>query len=185
MIGGLGQFQPVLISQETRSKLFGIDLRLETEQPHTKLQFRHFQRKNDDRLARFLCGMVADVQGKGRLAHTGPARNDDQIRGLKARRQIVEVRVARGNTGQISILLRNAFKFPETPLDDVFHGAEAFANLVFRNIKDGLLRHIEEFVRLVPVLKAGFGYHGTLVDQSPAHGQIAHDLRVIEDTGRG
>ncbi len=63
------------------------------------LDAAHFQADKEDALTERDRHVIADVQRHGGLAHAGPCREDDELPGLEARRDIVEVHQARGDAG--------------------------------------------------------------------------------------
>ena len=82
-------------------------------------------------------------------------------------------------------MLCHTLKLLKASLDDLFQGGKSFTNLLFGNIKYGLLCLIQEFVRLLPTLEATLGNNRTLIDQLPSYRELPHNLRMILDASRG
>ena len=78
-------------------------------------------------------------------------------------------------------MLRNAFKPFKAILDHVMKVRQPLSHLILRNVKNGLFRQVKEFIRLLPILEAGFGDDGALVDQLSTYRQISYDFSMIKD----
>ena len=77
------------------AQVVAVDPPLGAEHAHDQLFFGHFQTKNSHRPANMNTDMLRNIKTKGRFAHARPTGNNDQIGGLKTRRQTVKI----GKTG--------------------------------------------------------------------------------------
>ena len=80
LVAGIGQARPFFIAVELACAQFlRIDMGNLAEQSLDELFLRHFQGKEGHRLMLADADVLGDVQGKGRLAHTRPGSDQDQV----------------------------------------------------------------------------------------------------------
>jgi len=137
------------LAQEAGADLVGINSRLGTEQAHGQLLFAHLQRKNPNRDAAHHGDIAGDGEGQGGLAHTGAGRNDDQVRGLKARRQFVQVRVMAGHPGDHLTIFLEPFYVLDALFDDLLERRITGANPTFGHGKDRSFRLIQDLFHIL------------------------------------
>src|SRR5207247_1210835 len=78
---------------------------VEAEAARDELLLGHLEAQDEDAtLAPDAC-VLGDVHGEGGLAHGGPPRNDDEIARLEARGLLVEPGEARGQSGDVLLLV--------------------------------------------------------------------------------
>jgi hypothetical protein len=90
---------PTFPRQEPFPNAPHVDSRLTAQETKTDFLLAHFEGEKHHRAFVFNGHMFGHVQTKSRFSHGGPARNDDQVRGLKAGGHFVPIGETRGNAG--------------------------------------------------------------------------------------
>ncbi len=129
--------------------------------------------------------MLCESDRKHALAHAWPARNNDQIAGMKPRRLGVEVDQPRRKTRDAVAGVAGddgVFRV----LDELNHSGRSAAGFfaVGAHLEHGALSSVKQFFRratLRPV--AQICYIAADTDQPAQHRSLAHDLRIGQNVG--
>ena len=125
-----------------------------------------------------------DVQREGRLAHRRARGDEDEIGGLQAARQAVEVLEARRQARDAALRLVEHIDALERAHEDALDGLEAIRRLRARHGEDLLLSRIHDALDGLCVLVGGAGDFRRGVDEAAQLGLLLDDLRVVRDIGR-
>ena len=132
--------------------------------------------------------MLGDIDRERRLAHRGPAREDDQISGLEAGGQAVKIGVARRQARDRAGLAGQGID-PVAGLGDQVRDRSVLAQalpLPLGDLKNRLLRFIEHLLAgLALRIEHGLMDPGRGLDQLPEHRALADNLGIGPDIGRG
>ncbi len=91
-------------------------------------------------------GVLGNVESQSGLAHGRTAGDDDQVRGLKARGQLVQFGETRWNSGDELVLLVESFDGLKAGFDNIFEGVKRRPDPVLRDFEDGALGLIQEII---------------------------------------
>ena len=75
-----------------------------TEQPLYQLFLAHFKGEKSDRLVLAYADILGNIQCKSSLTHTRPGRNENQVRWLQPRRQLIKVPKSRRKTSKTGLV---------------------------------------------------------------------------------
>ena len=182
---GLEDLRPALLGDAALAQLLPLDARLGGDEALCELGLRHLQREQGDRppvLDRRVFGDVADQRA---LAHRRAGRDDDQVAGLKAAGDLVEVLEPGRRAGQRGALLREAVQLVELVVQDVLDLAEVLLAVVARDLEHRLLGPLDELARRALVAEhALLDFVGAL-QQAAQERVLAHDLGVAAGVPRG
>ena len=132
----------------------------------------------------FRSHMLRDVEHEARLAHRRPGGDDDEVRGLKARRHLVQVDEAGRYSGDELLVRVQFLDRVEASLREIAQRYEPVADLVVGDCEDRVLGLIENRVGfLFCVVGRGEDLVGRK-DQVSERGLFLDDLRVVLDVGR-
>ena len=120
--------------------------------------------------------MGGDVQGQTRLAHPGPAGDDDQISGLKSVGHGVELQEAGAQAREVVPGL--LFEFLDRLLVDLVQGHERSRHRLLAQRHDGLFRVVQRFPGLQTTIECRLVDRRAGVDQAPAQSPLLDDLDV-------
>ena len=133
--------------------------------------------------------MKRHVGAQRRLAHAGPSRQDQQVRGLQATQQIVDIGEARVDAGNTTAAGNGALgEFPPCAAAISWKIDRAFA------IFGGLGHGIKRLFRLGDLLPRGLFGGGVIggvddiladADQAAPDRKVAEDVGIILDVGNG
>ncbi len=176
--GGLEDLRPTLLGDPPLAQLLAFDARLGGDEALGQLRLRHLQREQRHGAAVLERGVLGDVAYERALAHRRAGRHDDQVAGLEAAGDLVEVLEARGSPGQRGSFQRQTVELVELLVQDVLDLAEVFLAVVAGDLEHRLLGLLDEVAR-----RAGVADHALLdfvgaLQQPAQQGHLAHDLGV-------
>ncbi len=183
-LGGLDDLGPALLRDAPLAELLALDLRLGSHEPLRELGLGHLQREQRDRLPMVHGGVLGDVRDQGRFTHGRSCRDHDEVSGLEASRQLVEVLEARRGAGERLAFLGEAVQLVELAVEDVVDRLEVLLAIVLRDLEHGLLGPLDQRAG-----RAVAGHDARLdlvrgVQQAPQERVVANDLRVMADVPR-
>src|SRR6185295_17785975 len=115
----------------------------------------------------------------------GPARDDDEIAGLKARGHAVEIVEAGGEPGDVLLAVVQLLDVLEGVLQDRPHRKGRALHTPLGDLEDQPLRVVEQLVHVVAGFVALPDDLGGDADQIAQEGLLPHDAPVGEQVGRG
>ncbi len=178
---------PVLVVELTGPHLGLVDAPHRGEHTHDDLLGRHLQREDEHRLVGGEGRVLAQVHGKGRLAHGGTGRDDDQIRALQAGGHLVQIVVAAGDAGHPVVRgLEQLFNLVDGLLQDELEGLGALVGTgaLLGDLEHLALGKIQQIVGGTSLgLVARFDYLVGDRDHLPHHRALTHDFGVGVDVG--
>ena len=151
----LRQPAPVALAEVAAAHPLRVDPRLGGEHAQEQLLLRHLEAEDADGLGRLRPDVLRDVQHQARLPHRRPGRDDDQVRGLEAGRQLVEIGEAGRHAGDQLLARVQLLDGVEARLRQVAQRDEAVAHLVVGDREDGVLGLIEDDVGFLFALVGG------------------------------
>ena len=162
----------------------GVDPRFCTEHAHGQLFFGHFQRKQGHGILGFDGRIASDIQGKGGLSHTGAGRQDDQVRRLKSRCQIVEIGKAGRHAGDQGAVALAFFELVDILFNEGADRVKRFAGLVLGNFEYGLFGKIKKFIHIAAVLEASLDNLVGFGNQAADAGLVMDDFGIMDRIDR-
>ena len=129
--------------------------------------------------------VLGDVQGQGGLAHGRPGGQDDKIRGMHARRNVVQVQKAGGDPGKFVVPVQDGFDMGD-PVGHQLPGVDKIPCApAAGQQQDGAFRFVLQgaYILRSPVGHGGDG--SAALDEAPPEGVFLHDVRVIGHVGGG
>jgi hypothetical protein len=135
------------------------------EHSQGKLVHGHFETENRDRQFIDNGRMLYHVHGQGGLSHAGASGKDDQVRGLKSGGHMVEVGEPCCHAGDVLLAFKEFFDAFKGAGDDGGHGHKAGAFFGTGDLKDRLLRLVDQGVDVVLLLVAAGSDFGRGLDQ--------------------
>ena len=143
-----GEARPVVLREAARAQPLRLHLRLAAHQPLRHLGLRHLEREERDRR------LVTDAEIRGGaerergLPHRRAGREDDQVAGLEAGRELVELAEARGDAGDVDAGLVEVHDPREALLEQVVDVGEVAADPLLGELEHHLLGAVDEVRRL-------------------------------------
>ncbi len=144
---GLQDLRPALLGDAALAQLLALDARLRGDEALRELGLRHLQREQRDRLAVLDRGVLGDVAHERALAHRRARGDDDQVAGLKAAGDLVEVLEARRRARQRGALEREPVQLVELLVQHLLDRAEVLLAVVARDLEHRLLGLLDELAR--------------------------------------
>ncbi len=161
------------------AELVRVHARVRRKQAQQQRLLRHFQAEDRHGLALPQRHVFGDVQRQRRLPHRRTRRKNDQLGGLQPGRFVVEAGVAGGEAGDPAALAENLFEALESVLDQVLNANQPDLHAVFRQLKDGRFRAIQNHVGVVARRQRLLLNHGRGVDQAAQNRLFLDDPRVV------
>jgi len=181
--GGRGEPVPVRRAQKTRAHGLRVHLGFGAEHALHELLRGHLETEHEHLAAQRYTHVLRDVEREGRLAHAGPARDDDEVGGLEPRRLQVELLEAGGDAGDVLLALVEALDVLERVLEDLAHGQRAALEAPLGEAEDLALRVVDERLHVLLGVEGLGDDGGRRLDELAQHGHVAHDLRVRAEVG--
>lgn len=158
---------------------------LRAQQPQRQLFLAHFEREHRHRHAEADRGVLGHVHGGRRLSHRRSAGEDDQVAGLPAARELVEIVPAARNARDLRLALEESLDLRHRGHHQVADAGEALANALVRDLEDAGLGLIEQRRGLVlPRVALLLDLTGR-ADQPAQDRLLVHDPDVVFDVRRG
>jgi hypothetical protein len=183
LLHGLHDLVHIVAPQRTGAHLVRVHPGPRTQQPKQQRFPRHFEREHADHFLVFDGSVLGNIHGEGGLSHGGTGRDDDQIRTLQAAGLLVQIGVMGGQSGDALAALQQGIDRSERFLDDFLHAHETAADAFFRELKDGGLDVVENFLGGVALVGGARNRGIGSVDQSAQQRFIANNLDVVLDAG--
>jgi hypothetical protein len=182
-VAGARQLRPLVGRQLALVQASRVDAALGAHQPAGHLLTRHLEREHGDRPLLADADVGGHVQRQRGLPHAGAGGQDQQVRVLKARRQLVEVAIAGGDAGQVLLRLVELCDPLERLGQQVGHRAEVVRDPLVGDREHDLLGLVDDLLWLAQALESDPGDLGAGVDQVPERARIADDLGVPQCVG--
>jgi hypothetical protein len=106
----LQAFEFVIAADLAGTQTPRVDTGLRREHTVGKLLTRHLEREEPDRRLVTDCSLPRDVECERRLTDGGASREEDEIRFLETREDVVECRESGGDTAHPALMLLEMFK---------------------------------------------------------------------------
>ncbi|CAM4512001.1 hypothetical protein COEX109129_36870 [Corallococcus exiguus] len=174
----------VVRGQPAAAQLLHVHARSGREQTHEQLIRGHFQAEDADGLVLLQRRVHRDVHGEGRLAHAGTRREDDELTGVQAGQLIVQVDVARGQTGHAGVRGLHLVQQVERLLHQLADRTQVAFALLLREEEDLALGLVEQDVQLARLLAGELLDLPAHVGQAPAQRLVLDDVGVLDGVGR-
>ena len=126
-------------------------------------------------------GVARDVERPRGLAHAGPGRHDDEVLGLEAGRDVVQLLETGGNPGDRLAFARAGVDVLQHLAHDLADGAGVLAAVLLRHLEHHALGFVEE---LLVVAEFSVGARldlGARGDEPPQGGLFLHQAGVVPD----
>ncbi len=121
-----------------------------------------------------------EVHRGGGLAQAGAAGDDDELAGLEARQEPVEVGEAGGHAGQDALVGADRLDLVHGRLEEVGQDREVLALAFVGDVVDGLLGEVDQVVDVAAALAAAVA---VLDDLGAGLDEAAQDRLVLDDAG--
>ncbi len=184
---GGGEARPIFVVELTGPHLGLVDAPNRGEHTHDDLLGGHLQREDEYRFIGGERRVLAQVHGKGGLAHGGTGRHDNQIRALQTGGHLVEIPVTAGDPGHPVVGgLEQLFNLVDRLLEDQLERLRPLvgAGALLGDLEHLALGQIEQIARGASLrLVACFDYLVGDRDHLPHHRPLTHDLGVGIDVG--
>ena len=147
------------------------------EHAERQLLLAHLEREDADRLVLPDRHVLGDVERQTRLAHSGAAGDDDQVRRIEPAAHLVEVGEARRQADEAGggplLEIRQGVR------KDVAQGDETLLDGVLPQTQDRLLGPAQGLLRHQTAVEAIAGDGAARLDQAPADRALLDDLDVV------
>ena len=140
--------RPIVLGHVALAQLVRRDPRAFRDQPLGEFGVRHLEREEGDRAAFLDRHVLGDVGDETRLAHARPRGEDDQVAGLKAAGDLVEVGKPGGRSSDVGLAARELLEAVDLPREDVLEHVEVLGLLLVGDLEEQLLRPLGELIRL-------------------------------------
>ena len=149
-----------------------------------QLHVRHLQREKSHRHLVVGCNVLGHRQGERRLTHCRTSGNDDEIGGLPAARNIIELVIASGHTRQSVLVLRCTLNHFYRILDNRVYLGVVLLHVLLGEFEEGTLGMLHQLVNINRRVE-GFcldiaGKANELTRQE----FLSNDTRMVFDVGR-
>ena len=188
--GGLGELGPVALDELAGADALRVDARFARQHAHDELLLGHLQGEHPHPAGFLLVlGPAADVgddvEGEARLPHARPRREDDEVAGLKAAGEPVEIGEAGGNAGDLLLPLVERLDGLEGLGDDRLEMDEGIGGALLGDGEDAPLAFVGELAHLAMLLVAELGDGAGRLDQPARQRLLVDDLGVVDEVGGG
>ena len=157
------------------AEFVGVNLRDGCHQTLKERFFGHFQAEDGHGKPGANGDIFGEVESQGGLPLRGAGGEDNQLGGLKARGQLVELAVAGGCAGDALALAKDFFQALEVGVDDFLHRDETDADTVFGEGEDRRFGAVEDAVGALLAFK------GALLDGVSGVNQVAKERLLFDD----
>src|SRR4051812_14529665 len=177
----LQDLPPARLRNLALAQVVALDGGLARDEALRELPLGHLEAEQRDGFARVQRGVLREVGHQRRLAHRRPCGEDDQVAGLEAAGERVEVLEAGRRADDRRALERELLQLVQLGVQQLLDRAEVLARVLVGDLEDRSLRHVDQLAR------AGLVAMDLRLDlvrgvQEPAqHRVLAHDARVLAD----
>ncbi|CAB4937000.1 unannotated protein [freshwater metagenome] len=154
-------------------------LRLGGEQAHDDLVTAHLEGEDDAGETVLDRGGSADIKAQGRLAERWSCRDDDELAGVKAVRQFVELNESGGNTDHLATAVRDRLDLVQGLAHDVAQRKVILARAAIGDVVDLGLRAVDHVVDITGSGVAHLHDSGAGLDEAAQDCLLADDAPVI------
>ena len=176
-----------LVLQPALAQVVALDRRLAGDEPLRQLGLAHLEAEQRHRLRPIPVQrhVLGDVRDQRRFSHGWPGSQDDQIAGLEAARDLVEVPEAGRRAGERDPLARELLPLVDLDVEDLADLAEVLRAVVVGDLEDAALGELDEDVGLLGAVEdARLDLVG--LGQQPAQQRVlAHDAPVAQRVADG
>src|SRR6267143_5358392 len=165
------------------AEFVGVDLRDGGDEALEEGLLGHFEAEDGDGLAGADGDVFGEVEGQRGFSLRGTRGEDEQLGGLQAGGQLVQLDVAGGDAGDAFAFAEDFFEALEIVADDVLDGDEAGADAVFGELEDGGFGVVEDGVGAVVALEGALLNVVRGVDEIAEDGFFFDDARIVLDVG--
>ena len=187
---GMRQARPVIVRDPPGAQFVLVESPHRAQHPHDQLRGPHLHGEHSDRQSGLQRHILSNVERKGRLTHTRPARDDDEVTRLHPRGPRIEIGKPRGDAGDIAIgvtvikLVDAINRINEERLDLQKTGGGARTGLT--NLENLGLSMIENLGGAATRRVVGrIGNIAANRGQAAQQGPLTHDLGIAADVGCG
>ena len=174
-----GEPRPVVGRELAGAQTLRLDLRLAAHQALRHLGLRHLEREQPDRGALPHGEVRRHAQRERRLPHRRARGDDDQVAGLEARGEAVDVAVARRRAGDVDARLVELRDALEALLQQLVDVRELAGDALLREVEDDPLGLVDEVAGLAGAVPAEARDLAAGTDQPAQRRRLAHDPRVV------
>ncbi len=118
LLDGVQDLRPAVAAHAALPQLVARHLRLRGDEAVGQLGLRHLEREQRHRHAVVDRRVLGDVGGERALAHRGPGGDHDQVAGLEAAGELVEVGEAGRHAGEPHVLARELLELVDLLVED-------------------------------------------------------------------
>ncbi len=156
-----------------------LHLRLAAEEPLRDLRLRHLEceERNRDLVPKREVRRHAETER--RLSHAGTSGDDDEVSGLEAGRQPIEVAEAGGGPGDVGAGFVQGGDALEALFQQLLDVAELRGDAALRKLEDDLLGTVDENLRLARAFPTELGDLLSGDDEAAEGRHLVDDARVV------
>src|SRR5712675_2666159 len=180
---GFSHAAPVFAGEMAGAEFVGVDLGYGGDEALEERLLGHFEAEDGDGLAAADADVFGEVEGERGFSLRGARGEDQQLGGLQAGGQLVQLDIAGGDAGDAFAFAEDFFEALEIVADDVLDGDEAGADAVFGELEDGRFGVVEDGVGAVFALEGALLNIVGGVDEIAEDGFFFDDARVVLDVG--
>ena len=181
-----GQARPLVLLQLAGAHPVLVDAAQGGHHAHRQGVAGHLHAEDGDRPFHLQGHVFRQVHREAGLAHRGPPRHDDEVRGLEAGGHLVEIGEAGGQAGDGLVALKEDLDALHGPAEEAAQGLEAATAALFLlgDLEDPPFRLVQQ-LRHLPALgvEGDVADAGADGDELAQHRALAHDLGVGLDVG--
>ncbi len=148
LVAGGREPRPVVLCEPARAEALRLDLGLAAHQPLRHLGLGHLEREERDRCLVANGEVRRRAERERRLPHRRPGRDDDEVAGLEAGRELVELAEPGGDAGDVDARLVEVHDPREALVEQVVDVGEVAADALLGELEHHLLGAVDEIGRL-------------------------------------
>ncbi len=152
LVAGADHLRPVLLGDLALAQLVARDPRPAGDEALRQLHLRHLEREEGDRQPPFHRHVLGDVGDDRALAHRRPGGDDDQVAGLEAAGDRVDVAEAGGRAGHLGLAGGELLQPVDLVVEDLGEQAEVARLLFVGDVEEQLLGPLGELARFAVAL---------------------------------
>ncbi len=145
-LGRLDDLRPAVGADASLAQVVAVQLRLRGDEALRELGLRHLEREERDRLVEVDRGVLRDVGDERALSHRRARGEDDQVAGLEAAGELVDVVEAGRGAGDRHPLARDQLELVELVVEDVLDRAQLAGAVLVGDPEERALRLLEQLV---------------------------------------
>jgi hypothetical protein len=179
LLAGPDDLGPVLLRHLALAQPVARDPRPAGDEALGQLHLRHLQREEGHRRVLLQGDVLGDVGDPGALSHRGPRRDHDQVPGLEATGESVDVLEPRRGPGQLALAAGELLQAVELVAEDLVQPPEVARLLLVGDLKQQPLGVLGQLARVVVALAHPFLDPLAGAEQTPQQRVLLHDLGVV------